>query len=80
MEAEGRVVIQGEKFQARAAKVTFNEAKDQIILEGGESGLASLYKQAGKGNKYQEVKGKKITYLRGTGDVAVDGGDVIRGD
>lgn len=79
MTAVGRVVVQAKEFWGRAAKVTYNEEKDQIIFEGGDDGYASLYKVEKKGQKPQEIKGKKITYIRRTGEYKVDGGNSIMG-
>jgi lipopolysaccharide export system protein LptA len=79
MTAEGRVVVQAPEFWGRANTVTFNEDKDQIIFDGGEDGLATLYKRDVPGAKMQEVRGKKITLIRKTGFFKIDQGQWIGG-
>jgi hypothetical protein len=67
MEAYGRVYVQGKEFYARADAVFYNQAKDQIILDGRDSGQATLYKIRAQGAKPEVVRGKKIIYSRSTG-------------
>jgi lipopolysaccharide export system protein LptA len=71
MEAHGSVYVQGKEFYARAASVYYNQAKEQVILEGG-SGVAKLYRQLTQGGKADELTGKKIIYNRKTGHTKVE--------
>ncbi len=73
MTATGHVVVQSKDFTGNAAKVTYNEEKDQIIFEGKDGGSATLYKAEGKGADWKKIEGKKITYIRKTGEYKVDG-------
>jgi lipopolysaccharide export system protein LptA len=76
--ARGRVLIQSKEYWGRAETVTFNEVKDQLILDGGE-GDALLYKVTRVGEKPTEIRGKKITYIRKTGQWKIDNGKGIIG-
>jgi hypothetical protein len=78
--ATGGVVVQAREFYGRSNVLTYNEEKDQVILEGGDGGLATLYKVKQKGGKPQEIKGKKITYIRSTGVYRIEGGEWITGE
>jgi len=68
MEARGKVVAKAQEFTARAEIVTYDEGKDQLIFEGGEGGLARVYRAGPKGEPPQELKAKKILYNRRTGE------------
>lgn len=80
MEAIGKVYAQGREFYARADVVRYNQQKQQVIFEGGESGLATLYKVARPGDKPQVVEGKRILYNRATGKIDVIGASSISGE
>jgi hypothetical protein len=77
MTAKGGVQVRAREFYGRSEKLTYNEEKDQLILEGGDGGLATLYKVARPGAKPQEIKGKKITYIRSTGIFKIEEGEWI---
>ncbi len=80
MYAKGHVRVQAKDFYGYADRMTYNEAKDQIIFEGGESGLARLYKIRQQGAEPQLIEGKTIVYVRSTGMFKVDGGGWISGN
>jgi hypothetical protein len=80
MTAEGRVFVQAKEFYARSDVMRYNEAKDQIIFEGGDGGNATLYKIKQRGAAPQTISGKKITYIRSTGRFQIDGGDWLSGE
>jgi lipopolysaccharide export system protein LptA len=73
MIALGKVRVQSKDMSGRAAKVTYNEEKDQIILEGGDDGKAVLYKYETQGTDPPNVRAKKITYIRKTGQYTTSG-------
>lgn len=77
MTAIGHVRVQSKEMSGRAAKVTYNEEKDQIILEGGDDGCAVVYKYETQGAEEPNLKAKKITYMRKTGQYRADGAKVI---
>ena len=66
------VRVQAKNFSGRAAKVTYNEEKDQLIFDGGEDGNATLYRTTVAGKEPEKIVGKKITYIRKTGEYKVD--------
>jgi lipopolysaccharide export system protein LptA len=78
MEATGAVRVYGRDFDATADIVQFNEAKDQIILEGSQ-GAATLRKFDVPGGKPQVVSGKRILYNRKTKDTKIEGTSTIHG-
>ena len=79
MIAKGNVTAQSREFTAQSDVMTYNEAKDQIIFEGGPGGVARLNKMKQRGGEPQIVEGKKIIYIRSTGRFSIDGGDFISG-
>ena len=79
MWARGGVKVQARDFWGQSNTVTYNEAKDQIIFEGGADGLARLSKVPANKGKPQEFSGKKIIYIRSTGAFQVDGGNWFTG-
>jgi lipopolysaccharide export system protein LptA len=72
MTAIGRVTVQTNNVTGHAAKVTYNEEKDQLIFDGGPDGFATLYKVEIPGTEPKKIEGKKITYIRRTGEYKVD--------
>jgi lipopolysaccharide export system protein LptA len=79
MEAHDRVYVLAEEFSARCDDLYYNQAKDQVILDGPRTG-ATLFKVTAPGAEPQVLKGKKIIYNRRTGEAKVEGGDSIRGN
>jgi lipopolysaccharide export system protein LptA len=79
MEAHDRVSVWSEEFRATCDDLYYNQAKDQVILDGHRT-QARLEKVAVQGAKPQVLTGKKIIYNRTTGDAKVEGGDSISGD
>jgi hypothetical protein len=79
MEAKRRVMVQAREFSGRCDVMTYNEAKDQIIFFGTDAELARLFRVVTPGAPPEEIKGKKIIYIRSTGDFQVDGGNWING-
>jgi hypothetical protein len=80
MEAYDRVYVQGNSYYARADAVFYNQAKSQIILEGRDGGMATLFKRTGgPGSPYDRVSGKKILYYQQTGRTEVFGADDVSG-
>ncbi len=77
MLAKGRVLVQGQDFYGRADKVTFNEAKDQIVFEGGDDSMAMLFRKQTPNSPPQPIKAKRITYYRNTGGYSINGGREI---
>jgi len=79
MQATGRVFVQSQEFYARAEKVNYIEKDQKVIFEGAPGGMAQLYQFQGVGKEYKELQGKKIIYLRKTGDFRIENGNIIQG-
>jgi hypothetical protein len=76
--AEKQVFVKTPEFLARAARVTYDEAKDLVIFEAGGGALASFYKLKEAGKEPQEFKGQKIYYRRLTKEFKLeDGGSIM---
>jgi hypothetical protein len=80
MEGHGRVYIQGEDFWARGDAVYYNHLKQQVIIEGGESGNATLYRVPKRGAEENKVEAKRILYNRATGKTDVMGASSVSGE
>ena len=85
----GRAIVRligGEAKKSTAGKdqvvaryeIKSHEAKDQIVFDGGD-GKATLFKIVGKGKEPQRVDGKKIIYLRSTGQCWIDRASLLEG-
>jgi hypothetical protein len=73
MEALGNVEVAGATFSARAARMTYAEAKDQLILEGNGWTDAVLYRQERPGAPTSHHASEKIFYWPSTGQFTVSG-------
>lgn len=79
MEARKQARVQSQEFWGVAEVITYNESKDQVIFVGGEGGSATLWRVRTPGGPQEKITGKKISYIRRTGDVRVEGGSEIDG-
>ena len=79
MRARGRVTVQAREFSGRAEMVTYEDAKDQVIFHGAEGAPAVLMRQVRVGAPPEEIRGRKITYSRGTGQFKIDDGQWLGG-
>ncbi|MBN2476662.1 MAG: hypothetical protein JXB62_18775 [Pirellulales bacterium] len=84
LEAVGSVVVEGitedGNFTARAARMTYDEAKDLLILEGDGHSDASLFRQQQIGGPLSEFTARKIRYWPRTNRcLKVDGARSLRG-
>ena len=68
LEAEGNVKVFSQDFRGEAHRVTYNDANDRVIFDGGENGVAILQKTPQRGGRPQKIIGKKITYILSTGE------------
>jgi hypothetical protein len=69
MKAERQVFVKGADFSGTAEVVTYNEAKTQIIFQGGPNGRAKLYKfKAQPGLPPDVIDAGKILYNITTGE------------
>lgn len=77
MDAMRHVVVQSQEFWGVADRVTYDESKDLVIMEGGEGGKATLYRERFVGASGDKLRGKKIWYWRKKNEFKVEGGDGI---
>jgi hypothetical protein len=77
-EATQRVVVRAKEFRANCDVLKYDESKDDLlILEGLGDNVATLYRQRAQGGEYEPTRAKKIWYYRKTGQVEVDGPQII---
>lgn len=79
LRARGRVTVRSMEFSGTADMVTFDESKNQVIFHGSETMPASLFRQLRPGAPPDEVKGRKITFNRATGQFRIDEGTWLGG-
>ena len=72
-QARDNVIAEGSTFFARCARLSYSQAKDQLIFEGDGRSDAELYKQEQEGGAVQTYKMQKIIYFKKTRQVNVDG-------
>ncbi|GIW78579.1 MAG: hypothetical protein KatS3mg105_0386 [Gemmatales bacterium] len=77
MEAKYQVFAEAQEFSARADVLKYDESKELIVFEGGTAGMATLYRTKTPGAPREKFTGKKIFYWRKTGEVKLEGGQVI---
>jgi hypothetical protein len=70
--AGGNVLVEGESFTARSARLTWSEAKDLLVFEGDGRSDAQLYRQARVGAATSSASAGKILYWRALNRVDVD--------
>ena len=73
LQAVGNVDVAGATFTARAARMTYDQAKDQLILEGDGWTDAALYRQEIPGGPMSHHAARKIFYWPSTRRFAIDG-------
>jgi hypothetical protein len=66
MEADGHCSFRSEDSFGRSEKISFDESKDQVILET-KDGLAEVYRVKFQGGPREELRAEKIIYYRRTG-------------
>jgi hypothetical protein len=71
--AAGNVVAEGGIFTARAARMSYAEIKDLLILEGDGRTDAELYRQVVEGGKTSKAAAQKIFYWPKSNRSYVDG-------
>jgi hypothetical protein len=73
LQARDDVRVEGTNFRALCARLSYSQAKDQLIFEGNGRSDAELYKQEVEGGEVQPFKAQKILYFLKTGQANVDG-------
>lgn len=72
MEATGDTVVEGRGFTARAARISYVDEKQLIVLEGDGRHDADLTRQERIGGPQSNLKARKIMYWRFDNRVEVD--------
>jgi hypothetical protein len=72
LSAVGNTLVEGAAFTAKAQRLSYIQAKDQLVLDG-ENGLAQLQQQKRPGERPTEFSARQIKYWVGTGQVEVFG-------
>ena len=70
--AGGNVLVEGESFTARSARLTWSEAKDLLVFEGDGRSDAQLFRQLRVGAPTSTASAGKILYWRALNRVDVD--------
>jgi hypothetical protein len=70
--AAGNVLVEGESFTARSARLTWSEGKDLLVFEGDGRSDAQLFRQMRVGAPTSSASAGKILYWRGLNRVDVD--------
>jgi hypothetical protein len=70
---EGKTRTDGKNFMARGQRISYDEAKDLLILEGDGRSLAELFMQAQHGDPVSRYSTQTIRYWHKTGAVDTSG-------
>ncbi|MFM8282622.1 MAG: hypothetical protein ACKOCW_03605 [Planctomycetaceae bacterium] len=70
--AAGNVMVEGESFTARSARLSWSEAKDLLVFEGDGRSDAQLYRQLQVGAPTSSASAGKILFWRSLNRVDVD--------
>lgn len=70
--AGGNVLVEGEAFTARSARLTWSESKDLLVFEGDGRSDAQLFRQLQAGAQPSSASAGKILYWRGLNRVDVE--------
>jgi len=74
LEAGGNVVVESTDFTARAIRMTYAEAKGQLVLEGDGRTDAELFRQQQTGGPTSKFAARKIFYWPKTKKLKIDDG------
>jgi hypothetical protein len=69
VQATGNVTVEGEAFFARATRMSYDEAKGLLILEGEPRADAVLSAQKRPGDRREECRARQILYWPKTGQL-----------
>lgn len=73
LEAVGSTVVEGRSFTARGARMTYDEAKGLLVLEGDGRSDAELFRQQQIGGPRAQTSARKIYYWHRLDQLRVDG-------
>jgi hypothetical protein len=72
LSAGGNVLVEGETFTARSARLAWSEVKDLLVFEGDGRSDAQLFRQVRVGAPTSSASAGKILYWRGLNRVDVE--------
>ena len=72
LEATGNAFVEGRTFTARGSRIAYDQAKDQLILEGSGRALAELARQQVVGGPVSTMSAGRILYWRKTNSAQMD--------
>jgi hypothetical protein len=72
LNAGGNVLVEGESFTARSARLNWSEAKDLLVFAGDGRSDAQLYRQLKVGGQPSTAAAGRILYWRGQNRVEVE--------
>jgi lipopolysaccharide export system protein LptA len=75
--ASGNTVVEGDVYTARAARMTYAEAKDLLVFEGDGRNDANLWRQQQVGGERSHVAARKILYWPKTRKLWVNGAQSV---
>ena len=64
LSAGGNVLVEGDSFTARSARLSFSEVKDLLVFEGDGRSDAQLFRQDRVGGPTSSASAGKILYWR----------------
>jgi hypothetical protein len=74
--AAGNAQIEGQSFTAKAARVSYSQDKDLLVLEGTDRTLADLWRQE-QGAPQSHLQARKIEYWRQTNHIKINGAQYL---
>lgn len=73
LEASSNVVVEGQNFTARAVRMTYDEAKGQVVLQGDGRNDARLFVTERIGDEAKKYDARMIQFWPATKNVVTDG-------
>lgn len=77
LEATGSAVVEGQKFMARAARITYSQAKDQLIFAGDGRVDAEFFRKPRTNPLKADTVARTIMYWRRENRIEMSGGKYI---
>ncbi len=71
--AEGNTTIEGQQFKAEAHRLSYDQSKDLLVMEGSGRSDVHLVRQSAPGGPKQETSAAKVRYSPSANTVQVNG-------
>lgn len=72
--AQGNTEVEGQTFNARAARIAYTTEKEQLVLDGDGRMDAQIWYRSGPGKPRAYQAARKIMYWRKTNQIDIEGG------